>query len=152
MARHVGTTVRDYQCFWYRVGRFMSTNNLRNLKIWIWINYKLINYLIIWRKMGLCMLVNHSVYVTRDNIVRDIMSCGESVSPDILSIVYQLPKATSITSTAYGVTGVHGTSRRHAAQSVPTSLTYAWNLKCCRLVPRMAESWYLIINMASFVV
>lgn len=71
------------------------------------------------------MFVNHCVLVisAKDNIVHDIMSRGESVSHDILSIVYHLPKATSITS-AHGVSGVHGTSRRHAAQSVPTSLTY----------------------------
>lgn len=44
------------------------------------------------------------VISARDNIVHDIMSRGESVSHDILSIVYHLPKATSITS-AHGVPG-----------------------------------------------
>lgn len=75
------------------------------------------------------MVVNHSAFVisARDNTVHDIMSRGESVSHDILSIVYQLPKATSITS-AHSVTGVHGTSRRHAAQSVPTSPTHVWQM------------------------
>lgn len=71
------------------------------------------------------MLMNHSAFIisARNNIVHDIMSRGESVSHDILSIVYQLPKSTSIIS-VHSVIGVHGTSRRHAAQSVPTSPTH----------------------------